>query len=72
MNKKNKNYWFTFFAGVTVTLFILPVLYALGVPTFDVGLGTLFGENSMLAASFSLLALLVILFWVVKNLKKVA
>jgi len=36
---KKNNYVIAFIAGVAVPLFILPLLYALGVPSFDVMLG---------------------------------
>ncbi|WP_026671921.1 hypothetical protein [Alkalihalobacterium bogoriense] len=70
MDKKKKNYWFTFFAGIVVALFIIPLLYALGVPTFDIVLENLFGENTIFPAVFSMIVVVLILFLVIKNHNK--
>jgi hypothetical protein len=70
MSQQKKSYWLTFFAGVAVTLFILPLLYALGFPTFDVVLVFLFGEVSILAIVFSLVLVIIILFWTFKFAKR--
>ena len=67
--KKRKNYFLAFLGGVAVTLFILPLLYAIGIPTFDVVLVSLFGEDSILAIVFSLVLVTVTLFWLVKYVK---
>ncbi|QNK89577.1 hypothetical protein H7992_07950 [Sporosarcina sp. resist] len=67
---KKKNYVIAFIAGVAVTLFILPLLYALGVLSFDVVLNSLFGKDSILAIIFSLVLIIIILFLLVKYVNK--
>ncbi|PYZ94904.1 hypothetical protein CR194_05115 [Salipaludibacillus keqinensis] len=62
-----QNYWLIFFAGVAVTLIILPLLSALGVPTFDDVLVLIFGEDSILAIVFSLVIIIILLFWMFKS-----
>jgi hypothetical protein len=62
-----KNYWLIFFAGVAVTLFILPLLSALGVPSYNDVLVLLFGEDSILAIVLSLSMIIILLFWMFKT-----
>ncbi|MHA6253313.1 hypothetical protein [Oceanobacillus sp. CAU 1775] len=66
----NKKYVLVFIAGIATSLLVLPLLYALGVPTYDVLLASLFGENKILATGFSLILIIAILFGLVKYTKK--
>ncbi|WNF38343.1 hypothetical protein RJD24_07940 [Bacillaceae bacterium IKA-2] len=72
MDKKIKksNLLLTFLMGVSITLLVLPLLNALGVPTFDIVLVALFGEENIWGIIFSLFLVLIIVFWLVKVVKK--
>lgn len=70
MNKKKKILFFIFVMGFLATILGLPLLYALGVPSFSVLLDELFGEKSILAVAFSLLLLFFIFLGVGKVINK--
>lgn len=59
----------TFGLGVAATLIVLPLLYALGVPSFEVVLTALFGEGNIWALVFTVLLILLILFSIRKSFK---
>ncbi|MFJ5770084.1 hypothetical protein [Psychrobacillus sp. NPDC093180] len=69
MSKRKNKMISVFVMGVFATAFALPLLSALGVPTFDVGLVALFGEGSILALVLSLLLILSIVLGVGKVIK---
>lgn len=69
MDKKKKNLILTFFMGVISGFFILPLLSALGVPSFDMVLTSLFGEGNIWAIIFTLLLILLTIFGVGKTIK---
>lgn len=58
-----------FGSGVAATLLVLPLLYALGLPSFEVVLISLFGEGNSWALVFTVLLILLILFSVRKSFK---
>lgn len=62
MEKKKKNYILLFALGIFVALIALPLLSAIGVPSFDVILTAIFGEGNPWAAVFSILLIAVVLF----------
>ncbi|GIN84434.1 hypothetical protein J6TS2_08200 [Heyndrickxia sporothermodurans] len=62
----------TFVMGFFTTAFVLPLISALSVPSFDAILVALFGEGSIWALAFSLLLILLIAFGVRKAIKDYA
>ncbi|MEK3953710.1 hypothetical protein [Psychrobacillus sp. FSL K6-1464] len=58
MSKRKNTLILIFVMGVLATAFALPLLSALGVPSFDVGLVALFGEGNIWALVLSLLLIL--------------
>ena len=58
MSKRKNTLILTFVMGVLATAFALPLVRALGVPSFDVGLVALFGEGNIWAVVLSLLLIL--------------
>ena len=58
LSKRKNTLILTFVIGVLVTALALPLLRALGVPSFDVGLVALFGEENIWALVLSLLLVL--------------
>ena len=69
MDKKKKSFLLTFVIGIASIIFGLPLLYALGVPTFDVVLTALFGEGNIWALVFSVMLIILIAFSVNKVTK---
>ncbi|MGE7838875.1 hypothetical protein [Viridibacillus arvi] len=69
MSKRKNTLILTFIMGVLITAFALPLLSALGVPSFDVVLVALFGEGSIWALVLSLLLILSIALGVGKVIK---
>ena len=69
VDKKKKNLILTFLMGVISAIFVLPLLSALGVPSFDTVLNSLFGEGSIWAIVFSLMLILLTIFCVGKTIK---
>ncbi len=57
-----------FILGLITVLFVLPLLYSIGVPSFDLVFVYLFGEGSILAVVFSLVLIVLIL----QGVRKVA
>ncbi|HEY4554451.1 MAG TPA: hypothetical protein VIG80_14760 [Bacillaceae bacterium] len=72
MSNRKKNLILTFLMGVLATAFALPLLSALGVPSFSVVLVALFGEGSSWALVFTLLLILSIALGVGKVIKSSA
>ncbi|MGE6259900.1 hypothetical protein ACQKCU_18810 [Heyndrickxia sporothermodurans] len=72
MGKRRKTLILTFVMGFFTTAFVLPLLSALGVPSFDAILVALFGEGSIWSLAFSLLLILLIAFVVRKVIKDYA
>ncbi|MFJ5770161.1 hypothetical protein [Psychrobacillus sp. NPDC093180] len=60
MDKKKKIFIFAFVMGVISTAFVIPLLSALGAPSFDVVLTVLFGEGNIWASVFSIILILLI------------
>ncbi|MBU9673337.1 hypothetical protein KQ939_00455 [Planococcus sp. CP5-4] len=58
-----------FGSGVASTLLVLPLLYALGLPSFEVVLISLFGEGNIWALVFTVVLILLILFSLRKSFK---
>ena len=69
MNGKKRNLLFYFVIGITATILGVPLLYAMGVPTFDVVLTALFGEGSIWALVFSVMIILLVIFGANKVMK---
>lgn len=69
VDKKKKIFILAFVIGVISTAFALPLLSALGVPSFDVVLTALFGEVNSGALVFSLMLILLITFGAGKAIK---
>jgi len=69
VDKKKKIFILTFVMGIISTAFALPLLSALGVPSFDVVLTSLFGEGNSWALVFSLMLILLVTFGVGKAIK---
>lgn len=58
-------------AGLATGIFLVPpLLSALGVPGFDALLNSLFGENSLIAVIVSFLLILLVIFMIVRFVKK--
>ncbi|SDN61642.1 hypothetical protein [Alkalicoccus daliensis] len=70
MDNHKKNYILMFLGGIAAALFILPILQALGVPSFNEVLVSLFGEDNPLALAFSLLLVVIVIFLMVRLIKK--
>lgn len=70
MMKKRK--LLLFIMGFLTTILLLPLLYAVGMPSFADVLTALFGEGSIWAMVFSLLLLLILAFGVGKIMKRSA
>lgn len=62
--------FFNFFMGFAVAILVLPLLYALGIPSFDVVLTAMFGEGNPWAFVFSLLLIGLVIFSMIKMSKK--
>ncbi|KAB2331372.1 hypothetical protein [Bacillus mesophilum] len=58
MNKRKKNLMLTFVMAILATAIALPMLSALGVPSFSVVLVSLFGGGNIFALIFSLILIL--------------
>lgn len=69
MDVNRKTAILTFVSGVAATLIVLPLLYALGVPSFEVILTGLFGEGNPWALAFAALLILLVLFSLRKSFK---
>ncbi|WP_339212245.1 hypothetical protein [Solibacillus sp. FSL W8-0372] len=69
MDSKKRNLILNFVIGITATVLGVPLLYAMGVPTFDVVLTTLFGEGSIWALVFSVMLILLIILGANKVMK---
>lgn len=69
MVSRKKKLTLTFIIGFITIIFVLPVLYALGVPRGEVVLTALFGEGSMWAVIFSLLCIGLVIFGISKATK---
>lgn len=69
MGKRKNKMLLTFVMGVLATALALPLLSALGVPTFDVVLVALFGKGSIWALALSLLLILSIALGAVRVIK---
>ncbi|GAA0379526.1 hypothetical protein [Bacillus horti] len=69
MQKKMKlSLWFL--SGIMISALILPLISALGMPSYNVLLVSLFGEGSILALGFTLLLITFILVGVSKKTSK--
>lgn len=68
MNKKSS---VVFLMGVFTTMLALPILYAFGLPSFDVILTTVFGEGNIWAVVFSLFIILFVTFGLSKLIRNV-
>jgi len=68
MSKERKLLLFTL--SFLIPILVLPLLYAMGMPSFADVLTSLFGEGSIWATVFSLLLLLFIAFGVGKIMKR--
>lgn len=69
MGKRRKTLILTFVMGILITAFVLPLLSAFGVPSFNTVLVAIFGEGSIWALAFSLLLILLIVLVVRKVMK---
>lgn len=66
MGKKFSN----FIMGFVVAILVLPLLYALGIPSFDVVLNVIFGEGNPWAVVFSVLLIGLVIFSMIRMNKK--
>lgn len=66
---KRGNLFLIFVLGIIATAVALPLLYAMGLPSFDVVLTTLFGEGSSLAVILCVALIGTILFGVGRAVK---
>ena len=69
LNAKRKTALLAFGSGIIVTLFILPLLNAIGIPSSGVVLTSLFGEKSIWAVVFPLLVILLIFLGIGRMIK---
>ncbi|MDZ5710699.1 hypothetical protein [Jeotgalibacillus haloalkalitolerans] len=65
MSTKTKNILY-FTGGILTATLILPLLAAIGVPSFDVALTAIFGEGNPIALLFSAVLIAVLLFFMYK------
>lgn len=72
MTRKKNNLFLLFLAGLSIPLLILPLLKVLGVPTYDVVLVKLFGEESKLATMSTLVLISIIGLGLMKVVKRKA
>lgn len=70
MSQKRKKMILPFVSGFLATAFILPLLSALGVPSFNGVLVALFGEGSIWVLILSLLLILLLTLGVWKIIKR--
>ena len=69
MDGKKRNVILNFVIGITATVLGVPLLYAMGVPTFDVVLTALFGEGSIWALVFSVMLIMLVILGANKVMK---
>lgn len=69
MDGKKRNFLFYFVIGITATVLGVPLLYAMGVPKFDVVLNELFGEGSIWALVFSVMLIMLVILGANKVMK---
>lgn len=70
MERNKKNNILLFALGIFVALIALPLLSAIGVPSFDVILKAVFGEGNPWAIVFSILLIAVVLFGMNKAIER--
>lgn len=69
MDGKKRNFLFYFVISITATVLGVPLLYAMGIPSFDVVLTALFGEGSIWAIGFSVMLIMLVILGANKVMK---